>query len=104
MILRFDPTGVVLCLYGEAIDLGVLGELSIRRASHVEPDAQGRWWADLAPVSGPCLGPFDRRSQALAAEQTWLESEWLISGSGSPFEANPLSTNRGQDHVRTHRF
>ena len=31
--------------------------------------------ADLALVCGPRLGPFDRRSQALAAEQAWLESE-----------------------------
>jgi hypothetical protein len=37
----------------------------------------GRWWADLGPVSGPKLGPFDRRSQALEAEREWLEASWL---------------------------
>jgi len=36
--------------YTEALDLAALGSLSIRRASHVEPDEQGRWWADLAPA------------------------------------------------------
>ena len=36
------------CVYDEAIDLSQLGELTIRRASHVEPDDQGLWWADLA--------------------------------------------------------
>ena len=74
MDLVFSPTGQVRCVYDEAIDLAQLGELSIRRASHVEPDDQGRWWADLAPVEGPKLGPFDRRSSALAAELAWLRA------------------------------
>jgi len=39
-----DPKGLIKCIYGEAIPLHQLGELSIRRASHVEPDAKGRWW------------------------------------------------------------
>ena len=47
MLLVIDRTGTVQGLYGEAIDLAALGVLSIRRASHVEPDEQGRWWADL---------------------------------------------------------
>ena len=67
------------CVYGEAIDLTTLGQLEIHRGSHVEPDEQGCWWADLCPVSGPRLGPFDRRSQALAAEREWLEANWLTT-------------------------
>jgi hypothetical protein len=63
-------------VYVEAIDLSTLGPLNIRRASHVEPDAEGRWWAELAPVGGPKLGPFGRRSEALTAELTWLEDHW----------------------------
>jgi hypothetical protein len=47
------------------------------RASHVEPDDRGRWLADLSPIGGPVLGPFDRRSEALEAEVTWLEENWL---------------------------
>ena len=58
MLLVVDPSGVARCVYAETIDLTALGQLSIRRASHVEPDAGGRWWADLAPVGGPRLGPF----------------------------------------------
>jgi hypothetical protein len=73
MLLRFDPTGRVTCLYSEVIDLTVLGEASICRASYVELDESGRWWADLWPVGGPCLGPFGRRSEALAAELACLE-------------------------------
>jgi hypothetical protein len=67
----------VRCLYGEVIDLTVLGPVFIHRASQVEPDAEGRWWADLAPVDGPSLGPFARRSEALAAERQWLETHRL---------------------------
>ena len=33
--------------------------------------------ADLSPVGGPMLGPFSKRSQALNAEQDWLNSHWL---------------------------
>jgi hypothetical protein len=77
MRLLIDPHGTVRCVYGEAIDLAALGSLAIRRASHVEPDRDGCWWVDLTPVGGPRLGPFNRRSQALAAEQAWLETRWL---------------------------
>ena len=73
MQLVIDCQGQVRCLYDEALDLAALGSVSIRRASHVEPDEQGRWWADLAPVEGPRLGPFERRSAALDAERQWLE-------------------------------
>jgi hypothetical protein len=74
MELIIDKRGAVRCIYSESIDLTVLGDLSIRRASCVEPDKQGRWWASLSPVNGPTLGPFNRRSQALAAEMEWLEA------------------------------
>lgn len=44
--------GVVRCIYGEQIDLAALGIPAISRASHVEPDDEGRWLADLSPVGG----------------------------------------------------
>ena len=71
------PNGSVRGVYDEAIDLAALGKLAIRRASHVESDASGRWVADLAPVAGPRLGPFALRSQALAAETLWLAEHLL---------------------------
>ena len=76
MNLVIHGQGCVLCVYAEAISLAALGEVSIRRASHVEPDSAGRWWANLTPVDGPVLGPFDLRSEALAAEADWLDG-WL---------------------------
>lgn len=77
MQLVVRSSGTVRCLYSEAIDLPALGSLIIARASHVEPDANGRWFANLQPVDGPMLGPFTLRSQALAAEQAWLEQHRL---------------------------
>ena len=41
MQLVIEPGGQVRCLYGETVDLACLGVLSIRRASHVEPDTMG---------------------------------------------------------------
>jgi hypothetical protein len=77
MQLRVDPQGRLCSLYTELLDLTALGTVHIRRASEVEPDAAGLWWADLKPVGGPVLGPYPRRSEALAAEQSWLECYWL---------------------------
>jgi hypothetical protein len=80
MQLVVTSTGQVRCLYSEAIDLASLGVPTIRRASHVEPDEAGRWHADLRPLGGPVLGPYDRRSEALQAEERWIEEHWLVSG------------------------
>ncbi len=77
MQIIVNSGGDVCCVYGEAIDLAVLGRLLISRGSHVEPDTGGRWFADLAPVGGPRLGPFTRRSAALAAGISWLDAYWL---------------------------
>ena len=81
MDLLVLPDGTVRAIYAEEIDLGLLGSPSITRASHVEPDEQGRWSADLSAVTGPVLGPFNRRSDALQAEQSWLEANWLTTTS-----------------------
>lgn len=83
MDLVISPGGEVRCVYDEAIDLHALGSPTITRASHVEPTPDGRWLADLTPVSGPILGPFDQRSHALAAELAWLE-HWLLLPPDSP--------------------
>jgi hypothetical protein len=86
-----------------------LGEQQIRRASHVEPTAElskqardwlacwrrlgnndcykdqadlpDAWWADMHPSTGtgPVLGPFETRDEALAAEVVWLQLHHLPS-------------------------
>ena len=70
MELVVSAQGQVRYVYDETLDLSALGRPVITRASHVEPDERGGWFADLAPVAGPRLGPFPRRSEALAAY--WL--------------------------------
>jgi hypothetical protein len=72
MELVVDAGGGVRCIYDEALDLRALGLLTITRASHVEPDKEGNWWADMEPSGGPVLGPFGSRSEALGAERGWL--------------------------------
>jgi hypothetical protein len=77
MRLLVKPDGTIWAIYDETLDLAVLGRPTITRASHVEPDEENRWRADMSPVGGPVLGPFDRRSEALKAERVWLELYWL---------------------------
>ena len=72
MELVVDAGGGVRCIYDEALDLREIGKLQITRASHVEPDRDGYWWADMGPSGGPVLGPFRSRTEALGAERGWL--------------------------------
>ena len=72
MELVVGADGVARCIYGEALDLREIGRLQITRASHVEPDRDGFWWADMGPSGGPVLGPYGSRSEALEAEREWL--------------------------------
>lgn len=72
MFIVVKADGSVSCLYGEEIDLSTIGSMSARRASHVEPEGE-EWFADMSPVGGPKLGPFRKRSEALAAEIKWME-------------------------------
>ena len=69
------PDGTVTGIYADkfAPVLRSLGEVKVRRASHVEPTEDGQGWAaDMSPVGGPMLGPFPLREEALAAEVAWL--------------------------------
>ena len=95
MDLVITPAGRVKAIYGEVVDLAVFGPVIIQRASHVEPDAQGQWWADLRSVAGPVLGPFAVRSAALDAEVAWLEAHWLAG-----LDSGPVSPSRGDGAYR----
>ena len=77
LTLVVGPSGTTQTLYDERLDLSALGPLTIERASHVEPTPDGRWTADLCPVSGPVLGPFRLRSESLAAEVAWIQTHVL---------------------------
>ena len=75
MTITIAPDGTLRCLYTETLDLAQIGSLTIKRASHVEPDSAGQWFAEM--VEGPTLGPFTARSAALAAEVEYLERNTL---------------------------
>jgi hypothetical protein len=75
MELVIRPGGAVTAIYDELLDLSCLGPASITRASHVEPDAAGQWSAQI--LNGPTLGPFGKRSDAIAAEVAWLTEHRL---------------------------
>ncbi|MCA9190685.1 MAG: hypothetical protein KDB03_02945 [Planctomycetales bacterium] len=74
-LLVFED-GTVRSIYDDLFDWQSLGQVSIQRASHVEPTSEGTWTADLSPVGGQILGPFTKRSSALSAERQWL-NDWL---------------------------
>ncbi|WP_397570410.1 hypothetical protein [Schlesneria sp. T3-172] len=76
MDLVVAPNGTVTAIYAETIDFRILGPTTITRASQVEPDADGQWFAHI--IDGPVLGPFARRSDALAAEVDWLTQNRLL--------------------------
>ena len=78
MFVWIRPDGTLHLVYGDAVrGLLALGRAAIRRASHVEPTPEGRWTADLGPMAGPRLGPFETRAAALEAEQTWLVHHFI---------------------------
>ena len=74
MQIVIKPTGVFISIYNDAFDYSEFGKPQIRRASHVEPDTTGHWFADLSPVDGPTLGPFDKRNEAIDAELEFLNA------------------------------
>lgn len=75
--LVVSTDGTTRSIYDERFDMKLIGRLNIARASHVEPTPSGDWLVDLNPVNGPQIGPFDKRSEALAAEVAWLQQNWL---------------------------
>lgn len=76
MELLIDASGTLRFIYSDELAAMThdLGGAVIRRASHVEPTSDGRWTADMSPVSGPVLGPYDTRAEALAREVEWLRA------------------------------
>ena len=83
MQIYIDSSGNGRMVYDESLDLRTLGEIDIRRASHVEPTRCGHWTANLSPLGGPILGPFPTRSLALTAEVAWLDA-WFTTLHGVP--------------------
>lgn len=75
MDLFISPQGLIRSLYSDLVEFERLGHITIDRASHVEPDERGQWYAHI--IEGPTLGPFSKRGDAIAAEMTWLTANRL---------------------------
>lgn len=78
------PDGTIIFIYSDdLVELLDIGQSDVRRASHVEP-VSGGWTADMSPVGGPVLldngSPFKLRTDALAAEVAWLDTNLLGIG------------------------
>ncbi len=90
--LMISQDGSVRMIYSELLEAYALGDVSIQRVSHVEPDEQGYWFADMHPIDGPKLGPYLARSAAIAAEVEWLRLYWLTTSNESKWlNCNQLS-------------
>lgn len=93
-VIYIDEDGTVEGIYDDAtvgIVKAIAAHVDVRRASHVEPYADG-WIADMRPVGGPVLfadgetpdlsdrsdaydvTAFATRQAALDAERRWLDA------------------------------
>lgn len=82
--LKVDTTGKVTGIYSDDYDFDVHGEnKKIRRASEVEPNAEGQWEADMSLLGaehvGVILGPFAQRAEAINAEVEYIAKHLLGS-------------------------
>ena len=77
MIISIDAKGDIRGIYTDDFPWRELGKPMVQRASNVEPDHLGLWYADLTLSDGPKIGPFARRIDAIAAEIAWLEKHRL---------------------------
>lgn len=77
MRITFEADGGVKFIYDDALApiAQEVGDVTVKRASHVEPCGGPKglqWEADMSPVGGPVLGPYFTREDALLAEREWL--------------------------------
>jgi len=69
--------GEIKYLYNEIIDLGVIGDRTIKRASFVEPNGES-WSVDFSPIGKNILVEgFKKRSEALIYEKDYIENNIL---------------------------
>jgi hypothetical protein len=85
VVIVIPDDGPMRFIYNEDMMQSLMahGEARISRASHVEPGDPDKgqdplkWYADMGPVSGPILGPFNTRKLALTEEIIWLQRDAL---------------------------
>lgn len=79
MKILVEKNGTTKQIYNDDFIIEALQIETIRRASVVEPVelSPDRWTADMSLSTGPILGPFKRRDEAIKAEIDWLEENNL---------------------------
>lgn len=91
VVFYISPDGSeIRYVHDDAVDVSLISpnpeNATITRASHVEPVQSGpdknKFTADLTPVGGPVLGPFEQRGLALSEEikvlNNMLETDSVI--------------------------
>lgn len=73
--ITFTPDGTGRALYTEAIDLGRLGRLSIRRATRIEFDNSAGVWKVYMPYGRFALFSSPSRQACLDWETQYLETQ-----------------------------
>ncbi len=73
-IITFTPDGAGHALYTEAIDLAVIGQLAIQRATTIEFDNQSQYWRVRDPA-GVALFNSPSRQECLDWERQYLETK-----------------------------
>jgi hypothetical protein len=71
-LVKFTESGEAVFIYEDGHPLLELGRPEITRASHVKPNEEGLWVADMGPVGGPRLEGRRNRREALELEREWL--------------------------------
>jgi hypothetical protein len=77
------PDGTVAHLHDDDFVLPCFGRPTIRRASHVEPNADSTTWEVRLPDSGTLIATADRRDHALAQEVEQLNTVILPTRSSA---------------------
>lgn len=73
--LKISKSGEITYIYNDLLaGLAQNNGASIRRVSHVEPTADGKWEAQMLDFN-VTLGPFRLRSEALEAEMQFLDEK-----------------------------
>lgn len=72
-IIAINPEGVATFVWSDELaKLKTEGNCKIERVSNVEPNDQSEWMADMMLISGPILGPFETRQEAIDAELRYI--------------------------------
>jgi hypothetical protein len=72
--ITITESGDVQCLAPDDLDLRAVGQLFVRRASHVEYDNARECWVVTLP-NGRELGTYATRGEGLAAEVVFLNGK-----------------------------